>query len=176
MCYNQADLTHYATYLFSVSLCWIVEFYHCFMWSYNGLMYRLQSWAIFQCIVDIVIKAYNDNCNFTSHDISWYIIECCWHNCYPTKRRLISLLMHAKFEGNTITRLHFMAVFLQVCEKKKRKYFLKAYILGMADMIYFKSGMCSLPICQHLHSEFDLVWSRDHRATNMRKIVLCSLC
>ena len=34
---------------------------------------------------------------------------------------LICLLMHAKFEGNPVTRLRFMAVFLQVCEKKKKK-------------------------------------------------------
>ena len=36
-------------------------------------------------------------------------------------------------------------------------------------MIYFRSGMCSLPICRRLHSEFGLVWSRDHGATNTRK-------
>ena len=96
--------------------------------------------------------------------------------------------MHAEFEGNPITRLHFMAVFLQVCEKKQKKKkkkknklkkmnnFLKAYISGTAGAIYFRSGMCSLPICQHLHSKFGFVWSRDHGATNTRKIVLCSLC
>ena len=67
---------------------------------------------------------------------------------------LISLSMHAKFEGNLITRLHFMAVFCKCVKRrkenkiKKMSDFLKAYISGMADMIYFKSGMCSLPICQ----------------------------
>ena len=54
--------------------------------------------------------------------------------------------------------------------------FLKTYISGMAGAVYFRSGMCSLLICRHLYSEFDLVWSRDHGATNVHKIVLCSLC
>ena len=91
---------------------------------------------------------------------------------------LISLLKHVKFEGNLITCLHFMAVFLQVCKKqkkaKKMSNLLKAYISGTADAIYFRSGMCSLLIRQHLHSEFGFVWSRDHRATNARKLILCS--
>ena len=98
---------------------------------------------------------------------------------------LISLLIHAKFEGNRITHFYFIAVFLQVCKKKekgkKRKMkkmsnFLKAYILGMAGMIYFKSGMCSPMICQHLHSEFGFAWSRNHRAMNVHKIILCFSC
>jgi len=73
-----------------------------------------------------------------------------------------------------------MTVFASVQKegKKKRKKmsdFLKAYISGTAGTIYFKSGICSLPyICQHLHSELGLVWSRDHGATNVHKIVLCS--
>ena len=46
---------------------------------------------------------------------------------FVTKMRLISRLMRAKFEGNPITRLHFMAVFKSVQkegkeeEKKKNK-------------------------------------------------------
>ena len=74
--------------------------------------------------------------------------------------------MHAKFEGNPIMRMHFMAVFCK-CTKRKRKKkkkmsdFLKAYVSGTVDAIYFRSGMCFLPICQHLHSEFGLVWSRE---------------
>ena len=58
-----------------------------------------------------------------------------------------------------------------MCEKKKKTKkmsdFLKAYISGTAGAIYFTSGMCSLPICWHLHSKFGLVWSRDHGATNL---------
>ena len=80
--------------------------------------------------------------------------------------------MCAKFSGNPISRLCFMAV----SEKKKKEEkmkkmsdFLKAYISGMAGAIYFRSGMYSLPICQCLHSEFGLVWSRDHRTTNTCK-------
>ena len=45
----------------------------------------------------------------------------------------ISLLMYAKFAGNSSMRLLFMAVFLQVCEKKNEQ--------GMAIAIYFKSGI-----------------------------------
>ena len=89
--------------------------------------------------------------------------------------------MRAKFEGNPITCLCVMAVFLQVREKKPEKTkkmsdFLKAYISGTAGTIYFRSGLCFLPICWHLHSNFALIWSRDHGTTNVRKIVLCSSC
>ena len=96
--------------------------------------------------------------------------------------------MRAKFEGNPITHFCLLAVFLQVCEKEEEKEtkrktktkkisnFLKAYISGMSSTIYFRSGICFLPICQHLHSECGLVWTRDHEATNACKIVLCCLC
>jgi len=47
--------------------------------------------------------------------------------------------------------------------------FLQAYISGTAGVIYFSSGMCSLPICWHLHSECGFVWSRNHRTMNVRK-------
>ena len=63
----------------------------------------------------------------------------------------------------------FYGSFLQVCEKMSN--FLKVYISGMAGTIYFRSGMCSLPIYWHLHSEFGLVWSRDHGAMSARKII-----
>jgi len=42
----------------------------------------------------------------------------------------------------------------------------------MAGAIYFRFSMCSLLICQNLHSEFGPVLSRNHRATNAHKIVL----
>ena len=76
----------------------------------------------------------------------------------------------------------FYCSLLQVCKKEKGKEgkkakkmsdFLKAYISEMAGTIYFRSGRCSVPICRRLHSEFGLVWSRDHGATNTLKIVLC---
>ena len=59
--------------------------------------------------------------------------------------------------------------------------FLKAYISGTAGAIYFTSGMCSLPICWHLHSKFGLIWSRDHGATNVHTlffmlIIILTLC
>ena len=47
--------------------------------------------------------------------------------------------------------------------------FLKVHISRMAGVIYFRSGMCSLLICQLLHNKFGLVQTRDHGATNTRK-------
>ena len=77
--------------------------------------------------------------------------------------RFISLFLCAKFEGNLITRLHFMAFFVSVHKEEKEKNkakkkndFLKAHISGMAGTIYFRFCMCSLSICRHLHSEFGL--------------------
>ena len=55
-------------------------------------------------------------------------------------------------------------------------YFLNTRISGMAGAIYFRPGMCSLPISWHLHSEFGLVRTRVHGAMNRRKIVLCVSC
>ena len=81
----------------------------------------------------------------------------------------------------------FYGSFLQVCKTKKKKKkkkenlkktsnFLKAYISGMTGVIYLRSGVYFLLICWRLDSEFGLVWSGDHGATNARKIVLCSSC
>ena len=58
---------------------------------------------------------------------------------------------------------------------KKMGDFLKAYNSGTAGVIYFRSGMCSLMIYRHLHSEFGLFWSIDHGATNTHKVTLCYL-
>ena len=85
--------------------------------------------------------------------------------------------MLAKFEGNLIMHLHFMAVFFASVQRERKKTkkmsdFFKAYILGTVGMIYFRSGIYSLPMCQRLYSKFGFVWSRDHGAT----IVICSLC
>ena len=84
--------------------------------------------------------------------------------------------MPAKFKGKFDNAFTFYGSFLQLCEKKKKNDFLKAYISGMAGAIYFRYSMCSLLICRRLHSKFGLAWSRDHGSTNMRKIVLCYLC
>ena len=79
-----------------------------------------------------------------------------------------------QFEGNVITCLHFMAVFWQVCEKKKNtKKWVTFWRQIWHGTIYFRSGMCSLLICQHLHSELGLVQTRYHKAMNTQKIVLC---
>jgi len=92
----------------------------------------------------------------------------------------VSFLIYAKFEGNPITSLHFI-VFCR-CVKRKRKIrrkrskkekmskFLKAQMAGVI------SGMFSPLICRHLHSKFGVVRTRDHGATNMHKIILCSSC
>ena len=76
-----------------------------------------------------------------------------------------------------------MAVFCKCAKRKTEKTktkkmsdFLKAYNSGTAGVIYFRSGMYSLMIYQHLHSKFSLFWSINHGATNTRKIILCCLC
>jgi len=53
--------------------------------------------------------------------------------------------------------LEFFASVRKEEKAKKMSNFLKAYISRMAYTIYFKFGMCSLLICQHLHSELGLV-------------------
>jgi len=88
------------------------------------------------------------------------------------------------FKPNLVPRCALYS-FFNVCQnvnvkrkkKKKKKNenmsnFLKAYISGMAGTIRFRSGMYSLPICQHLYSKFGLVWSRDHGDKNVRKSYL----
>ena len=47
---------------------------------------------------------------------------------------LIFLLMCAEFEGNPIMRLRVMAVFLQVCEKKRKRN------ECLFEGLYFKNG------------------------------------
>ena len=90
------------------------------------------------------------------------------------------ILIHARQSNYVVV---FYGSFYQVCKKeekekkmKKMSNFLKACISGMAGMIYFRSGMCSLLICWHLHSEFGLVRTKDHGVTNRCKIILCSSC
>jgi len=82
------------------------------------------------------------------------------------------------FEENRLCVCILLQLFASVRKEeektKKMNDFLKAYFSGMAGVIYFRSGMCSLPICRCLHSEFGLVWSRDHGAMNTHKIILCS--
>ena len=89
-----------------------------------------------------------------------------------TKMHLISLLMCAKFEGNPITCLHFMALFSKCAGRKIRKseelsVFLKKKALSQkSSVICFRSNLCSFLTWQHLYSKFSLVQTRDHRATN----------
>jgi len=74
----------------------------------------------------------------------------------------------------------FNGSLVQVCEKKRKlkkmSKFLMVYILEMAGAIYFRSSICFLLKCRHLHSKFDLVRTRDYEATNVCKIVHRSSC
>jgi len=69
-------------------------------------------------------------------------------------------------------RLHFMAVFLQVCEKKKEKMKMSSFLQEW--LARFTSDLVCV-LCRHAGT-CTANWSRDHGATNVRKIVLCSLC
>ena len=76
-----------------------------------------------------------------------------------------------------------LAVFCKCAKRRKKQNkkakqmsdFLKAHISGMAGMIYFSTGMCSLLICRYMQSEFSHAQARDLGATNGHKIILCSL-
>ena len=88
-------------------------------------------------------------------------------------------LMCAKFEGNLIRHLHFMAVFSNVKlgreEGKRRKFvtFKGSYLSnGWPDFWYVLSPDILTPA----YSKFDLVQARHHGVTNSCKITLCFSC
>ena len=85
--------------------------------------------------------------------------------------------MCTKFEGYVL--VFYDSFFTKVWKEEKiRKIndFLKAQISELAGTIYFRSGMCSLLICWHLHSKFGLAQTKDHRVMNEHNIVICSSC
>ena len=73
-----------------------------------------------------------------------------------------------------------------MCEKRKKNkkkkktkklsQFLKSHISGMAEAISLKFGMWSTEVGGNVHSKICLVSSRQHRATEVRKLRFLSSC
>ena len=72
-----------------------------------------------------------------------------------------------------------------MCEKRKNKkkektkklsQFLKLHILGTPEAILLKFGMWSAEVGGSVHSKNRLVSSRQHRATEVRKLRFLSFC
>jgi len=61
-------------------------------------------------------------------------------------------------------------------EKTKENFFesLIAHISGMVEGIFIKFGMCPSLSGGNLHSKFDAIRIRHHRATDAKKEVCCS--
>ena len=101
-----------------------------------------------------------------------------------TEMRLYTPLLCAKCQGDRIWRSRFIAVFVNVRkeEKKKKKntkklsQFLKSHISGTLEAISLKFGMWSAEGGGSVHSKNRLVSSRQHRATEVRKLHFLSSC
>ena len=71
-----------------------------------------------------------------------------------------------------------------MCEKRKKNkkkmkklsQFLKSHISGMPEAILLKFGMWSTEVGGNVHSKIRLVSSRQHRATEVRKLHFLSSC
>ena len=73
-----------------------------------------------------------------------------------------------------------------MCEKRKKNkkkkktkklsQFLKSHISGMPEAILLKFGMRSTEVGGNIHSKIRLVSSRQHRATEVRKLRFLSSC
>ena len=59
---------------------------------------------------------------------------------------------------------------------KKLSQFLKSHISGMPEAISLKFGMWSAEVGGNVHSKICLVSSRQHRATEVRKLRFVSSC
>ena len=98
--------------------------------------------------------------------------------------RLYIPLLCAKFQGNRMWRLRFIAVFVSVRQEKEKEekktkklsQFLKSHILGTREAISLKFGMWSAAVGGHVHSKNRLVSLRKHRATEVRKLRFLSSC
>ena len=125
----------------------------------------------------------------------WYYFSCIIaHNSLPvygipakvgTEMRLYTPLLCAKFQGNRITRSRFIAVFVSVRKEeennkkkktKKLSQFLKSHISGIPEAISLEFGMWSTEVGGNVHSKICLVPSRQHRATEVRKLRFLSSC
>ena len=95
--------------------------------------------------------------------------------------RLNTPLLCAKLQGDRIWRSHFIAVFVSVRKeeennnKKKKKtkklsQFLKLHISGTLEAILLKFRMWSAEGGGGIHSKNRLVSSRQHKATEVRKL------
>ena len=98
-----------------------------------------------------------------------------------TEMRPYTPLLCAKFKGNRITRSRFIAVFVSVRKEEEKKtkklsQFLKSHISGMPEAISLKFGMWSTEVGGNVHSKIRLVSSRQHRATEVRKLRFLSSC
>ena len=98
--------------------------------------------------------------------------------------RLYTPLPCAKFQGNRILRSRFIAVFVSVRKEeenkkknpKKLSQFLKSHISGTLEAISLKFEMWSAEGGGSVHSKNRLVSSRQHRATEVRKLRFLSSC
>ena len=98
--------------------------------------------------------------------------------------RLYTPLQCAKFQGNRIWRSCFIAVFVSVRKEeenkkiktKKLSQFLKSHISGTLEAISLKYGMWSAEGGGSVHSKNRLVSSRQHRATEVRKLRFLPSC
>ena len=101
-----------------------------------------------------------------------------------TEMRLYTPLLCGKCQGNRIWRSRFIAVFVSVRQEeknkkktKKRSQFLKSHISGTLEAISLKFGMWSAEVGGSVHSNKNrLVSSRQHRATEVRKLRFRSSC
>jgi len=100
-----------------------------------------------------------------------------------TRMRPYTTFLCTKFQGNQITRFHFMVTFIprrkkkQKQEKKKKlSQFLKVHISEMLGAIYLKFEMRGTDIGGHLHSKNHPVSYKQHEVTYTRKSHYCSSC
>ena len=91
-----------------------------------------------------------------------------------TEMCLYTPLLCAKVQSNRIWRSRFIAVFVSVQQEeektKKLSQFLKSNISGTRVAISLKFVMWSAEVGGHVHSKNRLISSRQHRATEVRKL------
>ena len=73
-------------------------------------------------------------------------------------------------------RSRFIAVFVSVRKEEETKQSFEVAYLGIAEAILLKFGMWSTEVGGRVHSKNCLISSRQHRATEVRKLRFCSSC